>query len=349
MLQFDTDFADACATGPDGPVALVLREKLVPVEGEDAVIFPPTYPKANASTDRITSRYNIDTLGDGTTLATIDSVQSQANRIEPTFARRNGEDNPYADLVPQIDISYSNDRTLSLMELAHRLGDAMLRGTELAEEIRSIFSILRDTGDCTPLVKMAPTTAVFGAWDSRASGVKLPRIVQSVIRAWDVHQIERSALYTPAIDYREEGVYDDNTKAADSLAARGYRHVPNDALGGVVVRGAIQRTITINLIALRRMRGEDANGLRRYLLGLALAGATAPFDGFLRQGCILIPDAETPAQWEAVLRTGTRKPLELSPEAALEYARKMASAFGIGRDRSVRYDVQLAKQDANVR
>ena len=61
-----------------GPVALVRREVLVPVEGRDAVFFPPTY-----ASDK--QPYNIDTLGDGTKVVTVDSVGSQANRMEPVF------------------------------------------------------------------------------------------------------------------------------------------------------------------------------------------------------------------------------------------------------------------------
>jgi hypothetical protein len=40
------------------------------------VIFPPTYADIG---------YNIDTLADGTRVATIDTVGSQANRLEPIF------------------------------------------------------------------------------------------------------------------------------------------------------------------------------------------------------------------------------------------------------------------------
>ena len=43
--------------------------------------------------------YNIDKLSDGTKVVTIDSVGSQANRMEPIFKRP-----PYSSLVPQIEI-----------------------------------------------------------------------------------------------------------------------------------------------------------------------------------------------------------------------------------------------------
>ena len=67
---------DTWATDPKGPVALHLKQKLLPVEGDGSVIFPPTYADIG---------YNIDTLSDGTRVATIDSVGSQANRMEPIF------------------------------------------------------------------------------------------------------------------------------------------------------------------------------------------------------------------------------------------------------------------------
>jgi CRISPR-associated protein Csb1 len=50
-----------------GPVALHLQQKLLPVEGAGGVIFPPTYADIG---------YNIDTLSDGSRVATIDSVGS---------------------------------------------------------------------------------------------------------------------------------------------------------------------------------------------------------------------------------------------------------------------------------
>ena len=68
-----------------GPAALVLREPLMPVEGLDGVVFPATY--AAAEDKRVfPGGYNIDSFGDpkdGKNVCLIDSIGSQANRIEP--------------------------------------------------------------------------------------------------------------------------------------------------------------------------------------------------------------------------------------------------------------------------
>jgi CRISPR-associated protein Csb1 len=348
-LSVTTDLADSWADDPQGPVALTLRQKLQPVEGEGSVIFPPTYAMSDGK-----SPYNIDELADGTKVATIDSVGAQANRMEPLFkAARTGQpENPLASLVPQIDIAYGNEKSVSILEAGHRLGDAVVRSSDLKDDAKAAFSLLLDTGDATALAKLSPTSLVFGVWDSRDTQAKLPRLVQSVIRAWDVSPLTRSAQYVPAIDYAELGVISeaDQEKAEgkpdNDLAKRGFVHVPaTGAHGGVVARGSIERSVTVNLVALRRLDGENGPALRRYILGLALVAATAPLDGFLRAGCLLVPDETAAAEWLVVARDGKKTAVELTPAAALDYANAAAAAFGVGANRRVTFSKELAKQD----
>lgn len=119
--------------------------------------------------------------------------------------------------------------------------------------------------------------------------------------------------------------------------------------GGIVVRGEIRRDVTVNLLALRRLQGDDGGDgrvLRRYVLGLALAAATAPVDGFLRQGCLITPDPDAPAAWDAVERNGARARLELDEMTALPLAQEWAAEFGVAADRTVSFDRALAKSDA---
>jgi CRISPR-associated protein Csb1 len=341
-----TDTMNSWADNDDGSVALHLKQKLLPVEGEGAVIFPPTYAVGE---DR--SPYNIDTLSDGTKVCTIDSVGSQANRMEPIFKTA-----PHSRLVPQIDVAYGNDRKISIFEVGHRLGDAIIRTSkndafDLPRAAREAFDEFR-RGNATEIAKLAPTSLVFGVWDSRDTQARLPRIVQSVVRAWDVSELKRSAQYNPALDYAALGVFseDDQRKAegrAESpMAQRGFVHVPAVAAhGGIVARGPIQRDVTINLLALRRLDGANGSALRRYILGLALVAAIEPMDGFLRAGCLLTLDPTSDPEWKLVHRDGRREPVTLDPAAVNDYAQSSAKKFGKGPDRFVTFVPALAKED----
>ena len=346
MTEFNNTLAERCANELTGPVALTMRQKLLPVEGADSVIFPPTYAGIG---------YNVDRLSDGTKVATIDSVGAQANRMEPLFKATGSDEagNPCAALVPQVTITYDNEKSVSLLEAGHRLGDALVRSTELAKDARQAFTAFQDTGDVDAIARLAPTSLVFGAWDSRDTQAKLPRIVQSVIRAWNIDELKRSAQYNPPVDYAKLEVFSQAEKekqegsAKSPLAQRGFVHVPaTEEHGGIVVHGEIRRDVAVNLIALRRLKGENGSALRRYVLGLALVAATAPLDGFLRQGCLLTPDPDALAMWTVVDRDGKRESVSLGESIALDLARKAAGAFGVGENRTVVFDKTRAQADA---
>ncbi len=341
---------DSWADDLRGPVALHLRETLLPIEGEGGVIFPPTYA---AGENRKGPPYAIDELSDHTKVVQVDSVGSQANRMEPLFQRSHPgtPENPIASLVPQIDFTMPDSSTISLLSIGHRLGDALVRSSALRDEAISAFKTFSDLGDASSIAKLAPTSLVFGAWDSRGEGAKLPRIVQSVIRAWDVEPLHRSAQYNPPVDYAKLELFteDEKAKAAGNnknpLARGGFVHVPAvDTHGGVVARGPIYRDVTVNLIALRQL-GSPTNGieLRRYILGLALVAATEPQDGFLRQGCLLTPSPNVTATWTLVARTGKRQDVEIDSTSALNYAIGSAKAFGVGNDRQIAFLPENAK------
>ncbi len=277
--------------------------------------------------------------------------------MEPLFKRHAAgrPDNPLAKLVPQIEVTLDNEKTVSLLDAGHRLGDALVRSTELAEEAREAFRVFLDTGDATLIAKLAPTSLVFGAWDSRDTQAKLPRIVQSTIRAYDVDRLNRGAQYVPPVDYAGLDVVAEEDKAKaendakNPLAQRGFVHVPSYGPGGVLVRGEIVRTVTVNLVALRQIDGGDGEKLRRYVLGLALVAAFEPQDAFLRQGCLLTPDPEADTTWTLVGRDGRRTPFAVRSETIQAFAAKSAAAFGVGRDRTVAFDKKRAQDDANVK
>ncbi len=347
--QFNEESFNSLADDPSSVVALHLHQPLLPVEGAGSVIFPPTYADVG---------YNINELSDGTKIATIDSVGSQANRIEPVFlpAQLGEPENRLAQLVPQITITYGNEKTYSILEAGHRLGDAVIRSTRLKNDAREAFNAFLDRGDSTPIAKLAPTSLVFGVWDSRDTLAKIPRLVQSTIRAEDVEVLTRSAQYNPALDYAELDVFSEKDKEKQQgnpkspLAKRGFVHVPAvKTHGGIIARGQIVRSVTINLVALRRLRGENGSELRRYVLGLCLVAATAPIDGFLRAGCLLTLDPENPDSWHSVARNGERTTVALDEDLACEYARRAAERFGVGSNRTVAFDKALAVEDTKAK
>lgn len=322
-------------------VAIVLKQKLVSVEGDDAVVFPPTYADAKEN-------YNIDTLSDGRRVVTIDSEGAQANRMEPLF--KTGD---LKALVPQIDVD-AKGQVVSLLDAGHRLGDALIRSTPLGDEAKDAFETFLKTGDATTLARLAPTSLVFGVWDSRGTGAKLPRIVRSVVRGWDVDRLTRSAQYNPTIDYVNlEGLFDEDDKkklegdTKSATAQLGYVHVPaTGGHGGVLVRGEIVRDVTVNLIALRRLRSSDEDTtttLRKYILALALLAAREEHDGFYRQGCLLVPASKP--EWKVVSRTGERADVTLDKTALVKEAAAAKATLKVSEDRQLTFDVEKARAE----
>lgn len=339
--------ADGEWFGDERAAALVLREPLMPVEGEGAVIFPPTFAAASAGEH---GGYNIDPPdgGGGTNVCLVDTVGSQANRIEPLFGKP-----PCNELVPQIEVTFHDDvPPVSLLEAGHRAGDALVRCTALQQELHDAFlKVLR--GNAVPLAKIAPTSLVFGAWDSRDTQAKVPRLVSSTIRAFDVRKLTRSAQFNPAIDYVKQELLEKpaNTKARNAYSERGFIHVPATGThGGVIADGGIRRDATLSLAALRQLSapaGEDelTLDLRRYILGLSLLAFVYQAPAYLRQGCNLVGIPDDPRTIETVQPDGTRKELKFTPAEALEFAKAAAKKFGVGESRSVPFDQKLAKQD----
>ena len=344
--------------------ALVMRQWLVPVEGKDSVVFPPTYTLAETEIgDRFNKGepipgvykgqngpmgYNIDRFPDGTSVCLIDSIGSQANRMEPIFMR-----DRYKKLVPQVVVKVvleAGEQTVNLLEAGHRAADAIVRFSGLRQELEKAFEAV-GAGDASKLAKIAPTSLVFGVWDSRGTQVKLPRIVRSVIRGFQVKPTHRSAQYIPPIDYVGLGVLEapQEKKQQDAMSELGFSHAPAPwTHGGVLVEGEIRRDAALNFAALRALRaGDDTDPLplRRYILGLSLVAFTAPQETFLREGCQLVPDPEHKPQWWLMRHDGSREEFTLTHEEALKYAEEAAEAFGVGPNREATFDPTAARDE----
>lgn len=325
--QFDSWLAG------DGPVALTIIEPLEPATGEQSVFFPPTF--APPSRDEKPA-YVID--GNGTCL--VDSVGSQANRLEPLF--KNGD---LAELVPAFNVK-AGSRTVDLLDAGHRAADAIVRFSDQWEKLRDAFVEYRDKGYGQKLAKIAPTSLIFGVWDSRDTGAKIPRLIESTIRAYGVERLTRSAQYFSVLE-KEEVAAMDLEKLGDALSEHGLLDSPaTGAPGGVIAKGGIRREAVLNLVALRGIGASDLEAtrkLQRYVLGLALVAFVAPTQLYLRQGCILVAPKGKPAEKKVVFRNGERNNFSLSEEQATAYAKACAKDFGVGEPIHAEFNPKLVE------
>jgi CRISPR-associated protein Csb1 len=323
-----------------GPSALLMKEHLEPVAGPGEVIFPPTFAPPEDKKEEGAS-YIIDGEGERS-VCLVDSVGSQANRLEPVFKTAK-----YRDLVPQIEIRVK-DRIVNLLDLGHRAADALVRSTELAADLAIAFEDC-EAGNAKTLAKIAPTSLVFGAWDSRGSQAKVPRLIDSTIRAFGVRKLSRAAQYFSALEKDEvdELLEIDSQKQKKSLSKAGFLDAPSGrTLGGIIVDRNIARTVIVNLTALRALGADSSaerTAVRRYILGLTLVAALAPEDLFLRQGCLLVGTVGKPIETKLVYRDGRREDFSIGVEQIERFAVAAAEAFGVGEDRVISFDPKLAK------
>jgi len=349
---------------PTGPAAIVIKQWFKPVG--DAVIFPPTYANPREGDPAV---YNIDRFGETSTLGkrfekfkkthtfmdsdrvesgaihsvcVIDSIPSQANRIEPIFGRLTKDDDTPIRLVPKVTVNAKVDgQPVSLdllVDAGHRIADAIVRHTSIGDDVAKAISARKgNKPNSLPLAKLAPTSLVFGMWDSQSSGVKVPRLVNSIIRAYDVREHRRSSQFNPAMDYEAAGVTTD--KGDKKLSEVGMDGAPSTfQLGGVEALGGICRDASLNLCTLRDLMADphsETIKLQRYILGLSLVAITY-FDGMtlnLRQGCQLVGEPKKPMTRKAIKADGNEDEFDINRETAIDYAIAVADNFVVGPDR----------------
>ena len=244
-----TDFASEFLG--DDAVAIIVKQHLLPDDVENPVIFPPTYLKARNkaqgdkemdSEDKKEAKkdqqqqsvYNLSDLGDKRNVVDIDSPQSDGNRSEPLF-----KSDALKHLVPQIVIDV-NGTPVNILDAGHRAGDAVVRLSSLAAEFHAAFE-RADLGDHSVLASIAPTSLLYGAWDSRSTQTKLQRIIKASIRAENVRPLTRSATFIPAVDYVAVGAVKEELNVGESdnnpLSSEGMLHaLASQTLGGVPSR-----------------------------------------------------------------------------------------------------------------
>jgi CRISPR-associated protein Csb1 len=311
----------------DGPVMIVGQQFMKPAafDATTEIVFPPSYANPSEKKDD-PPVYNIDVIDPwdpSKNVCVLDSIPSQANRMEPLFGLP-----PYNVLVPQYKVKLTNEAgPVSILNVGHRLADAVFRGTIIRDAIVAAFKDYAN-GNAAPLARLGATSLVFGVWDSRGTGVKVPRLINSIVRAFHVTQLKRSAQYSPPIKYEQEGLIPAGLEGKPS--DHGLADVPSShKIGGVHIHGDIRRDFSLNLSVLRALKGatdDETKKLQRYVLALSLIALTATPESTLRQGCTLVPKGDV--KWKLFNANGEEPAWNPTSNIAA-FATAAATAFGV--------------------
>jgi len=174
--------------------ALRRRQRLQPVGGKGDKIFPPTYPdeRRGSGPRHVFERRRID--GAEVWCALVDSVQSQANRLEEALLAAVRD---RSIELPYVTVDFTNRELAGINEITsldapHRVYDAILRDSLLDDQpfMKSPLGwrlAAARPSDATPLLEVSPNALLFGAWYSTGEGgglgAKFPRCLVSEIVA----------------------------------------------------------------------------------------------------------------------------------------------------------------------
>ena len=193
--------------------------RLQPVGGAGDKLFPPTYPPSAGARRNAPPRHVFERrrVNDGEVWCVlIDSVQSQANRLEEALlaAAEQGRIQ-----VPYVTVDFRTagleplERITSL-DAPHRIYDAILRDSLMDGEAFMQSEVGRrlaaaKPADATALLELSPTALLFGAWHSQGEGgglgAKFPRTLVSEIMGVDTPVDEITNARTGEAEPRTAG------------------------------------------------------------------------------------------------------------------------------------------------
>ncbi len=162
-----------------------------PAGGPGDKVFPPTYEGGKYATER---RVDPET-GESVDCVLMDSVQSQANRMELALLDATEDvDGPQLPLLRVAFKEIPKPITVTSLEAPHRAADAIFRdsmlreGNQLVPFRQSTLGQALDQADirnATGLFGLCPTALLFGLWDSTGPrgglGAKFQRALVSEI------------------------------------------------------------------------------------------------------------------------------------------------------------------------
>ena len=194
------------------------RRRLQPVGGQGDKIFPPTYPGNNGPQHVFETRrvkQTNDEMGD-VPCVLIDSVQSQANRLEEALenaALRCEVELPRI-VVDFAGAGFNSIGAISDLVAPHRIFDAILRDSELNDTAFRESEVgkalrLATPADASAILSVSPASLLFGAWNSTGEGgglgAKFARAIVSEIVGVDCAVEEIADRRTGEVSMRTAG------------------------------------------------------------------------------------------------------------------------------------------------
>lgn len=277
-----------------------------PAGGVGDKVFPPTYEGG---------KYAVETRminGQAVDCVLLDSVQSQANRMELALLeawRTKNESGERRIELPVIVARFDDDKlkkkfTVTSLDAPHRAADAIFRDSKLGDVMfrKSDKGRILDTADvrnAIGLFGLCPTALVFGLWDSTGPrgglGAKFQRALVSEIVGYEAMAgVKTSSRLDPAQIKREAGPLYGRKEESDAVPhwtldtksgskklgkdgkpseANHGNVTPGITAGGFTINKAVQTTV-LSLAALRRLR-FPLNGSANSDAAVDNAGRTA--------------------------------------------------------------------------
>jgi CRISPR-associated protein Csb1 len=292
----------------------------------------------------------------------LDSVQSQANRIEDSL--QDAVDRKMIS-IPLIVVQFGNTvpdiQRVTSLQAPHRVADAILRdsllgGTPFRQSMIGQSVTDSSLANATALFRYCPHALVLGVWDSTGpkggSGAKFARALVSEIVGIDAIIGKKTSSRIDPLQARaavkvikeKDGSWkiakDDKAKGAVSPSEINHGNIPPDVADGSATIAYAEHSAVLSLAQLRRLRfpkdgeynsqAEDA--VRTVLAALALVGLTLSIErgADLRSRCLLFPDSQL--QFELLDQPGKPVSFTLTSKEAiqlLETAVKNAAKLGM--------------------
>lgn len=353
-----------------GAVAIRGTATLEPAGGPGDKVFPPTHAVDDKS-KKPGAKYAFETRrigGQDVNCVLIDSVQSQANRMEEALeALWFGREIP----LPVVSVDFSSVAPevgrITSLSAPHRIADALLRDSLLDGQPFRLSDLGRSFTDASArnasaLFKACPTGLVFGLWDSTGPkgglGAKFQRaLVSEIVGVNAVHGSKTSSRIDPlnimktdvyvAADEDQQWTTDvDKAKRNDKgdLLRFGKEGKPSelnhgnvtpgiDSVAGGVTIDEARHTVVLSIASLRRLGFSSGAAEARTVLaalGLLAILAAESRGHDLRSRCLLVPKQGGALRLEAVARDGSTTPLDVDLAGAIALYKEAVSKLPEG-------------------